>query len=67
MISQSFSTSHNAGIVTLVGGPFDGTQGLYDHNFFDVIAVCDWQKKGTHNYVPEAKGRSWQYLYDRSY
>lgn len=67
MIGQAWSASLNAGMVRLVGGPYDGQSGLYDHNAFDAIAFCDAQQKVTHEYLPADKRRSWDYVFSRSY
>lgn len=62
-VGQDYSTSQFCGFVTFIGGPLDGQRGLYDSNFLDGIGFCDTEGQVTHDYEPEAKGISWNYVY----
>ena len=61
MIWQSYSTSQNACIVTLVGGPYDGESGLLDHSQWQSIQFGDCEKQVTHMYKPSKVARTYAY------
>ena len=56
MIGSTYSTSHNACILHLVGGPYDGESGLFDHNGFQSIQISNAEEKKT--YVYKKRGGS---------
>ena len=64
MIGQSYSTSQNACMLTLVGGPYDGESGLFDHNQYDSIQFCNSEKRVTYIYKLYL-GR--EYIFDREF
>ena len=53
MIGQSYSISQNACMITLVGGPYDGESGLFDHAQWQSIQFSHCEEKVTHIYKPK--------------
>ena len=61
MIGQSYSISQNASMLTLVGGPYDGERGLFDHSQWQSIQFSDCKEKVTHIYKPSKVTRTFAY------
>ena len=65
MIGQTYSISQNACMITLVGGPYDGESGLFDHSQWQSIQFSDCKKQVTHIYKPSKVART--YMYERAW
>lgn len=61
MIGQTYSISQNACMITLVGGPYDGESGLFDHSQWQSIQFSNCEEKVTHIYKPSKVARTYMY------
>ena len=50
-VGQSHSTSPNACMIRFKGGPYDGKQGLFDHQEYDQIGVSVAVERTTYGYT----------------